>query len=217
MISSPSVQTCVCVCTRVCTLHGTLVFTKAVSIACSVQVPTLACAHTLCPRWWPHPRRVFPQFPSLLHPTMASCPVHIPSGPMPATLGQSLPAPWAPCPAASYSKRQEDLILCGLMFAWPQSQVGGETGAGVQAILQEGSSGPVLAQVLCNTSSLPHLLSRLHSPGIHVFPKEGIPNFLLIPILPMGQSRCKEVFWTLLLQKRLFPFPLLPNAQNSLD
>lgn len=140
-----------------------------------------------------------------------------PSSPMPATLGQSLPAPWALCPAASFSRRQEDLIPCSLMFAWPQPQVGVEMGAGVQAMLQEGPAWPVLAQVLCNTTSIPRLLSRLHSPGIRALPREGSLKFLLIPILPMGQSRCKEVLLSRDSSSPSQLHSLFSNAQGSPD
>lgn len=169
LISSPSVQTCVCVCApRALGIYQGSVH----SLLCLSPHPGL-CPHPM-PQVSAPPEESLPQFPSLLlHPTMASFPVHIPSGPMPATLGQSLPAPWALCPAASFSKRQEDLIPCGLMFAWPRPQVGGETCAGVQARLQEGPSGPVLARLLCHSTSLLHLLRRLPSPGILTLPSLG--------------------------------------------
>lgn len=94
-------------CANTCVCSGPTLFTQAASTAPSAAgsppppVPT------------PYPRVALPlenkaQPPTLPHhPLLASRPIHVPRTPMPATLGQSLPTPWAICQGdGSFSKKQ---------------------------------------------------------------------------------------------------------------
>lgn len=113
VISSPSVQT------HVCALGPRYLPRQH-------QQPTLLLDPHTPPVPTPYPQVALPlentaQPPTLPHhPLLASRPIHVPRTPMPATLGQSLPTPWAICQGdGSFSKKQEHLPP-----SWPSCLLG---------------------------------------------------------------------------------------------
>lgn len=119
MISRPSVQTYMCA-------VGPTLFTQA--------VPTGRSAPGSPPRPLPtpYPQEAppleSPSQPPTSSPLPASCPVHVPRTPVPATLGPTLPAPWAMCQRDGklFQEAGELAFLVVLLFACPQPQAGWE-------------------------------------------------------------------------------------------
>lgn len=169
-----------------CVCHGPLVFTKAVSTACSPsESPPWPVPTPYIPGGVPTPGEPSPV--SILPPSALS---GLPPHPQPEQPHvchvRTIPAS-SLGPVPSCKLFQETGELDAPWPCWPGLSPRcrwGETGAGVQALRQ---AGPVPTQVLCNTTFLPRLLSRLHSPGTHTLPRGRQSKLSSYPIL-QGES-----------------------------
>lgn len=106
-------------CKHTCVLWVHIIYPSRANSPLYPWVPAPACVHTL-PPGWPPPGEPLSTPPFPHHPLPASRPIHVPRAPRPATLGQSLPTPWAGCQGdGTFPKKQGNLLP-----SWPSCLLG---------------------------------------------------------------------------------------------